>query len=215
MSERMSEIIRILSFLRKSRIDPEARPLSRAFFWCKFPVCVILPLSKKEVAMTLYEQIKNRFQEQEAAQNMQLNLLARAAGNIASGFGNYLGTPDQLWKGTDGKSGRYVMLGTGNGTGFEEKRWMALTSTGGVVDFTIAVTVLGSDDAIPRCTLTFPISAKFCDQGYEFAVHYQNNVTPVIISPEEVKAGQFAALYNVLTERLLAYFDPAKVLIQN
>jgi hypothetical protein len=163
--------------------------------------------------MTRYEQLQKRFLDQDAAQTAQLNLLAKSAQAIVSGFGKFLDIPSEIWFKPDGKAGdRYIMLGTGNGESFKEQRWTSLSSKAGVVEFTIAITVRGEEE-IPRCTVTYPMTAKFCEAGYEFTV--QSASSPIVVDAQHVKDGKLEAVYEVLLERLNDFFDPGKVLIKS
>lgn len=162
--------------------------------------------------MTLFEDIQRRYEDLEAAQLLQLNLLAKAAGNMASGFPTYLGLTAPRWTDRNGKVGdSYVRLGEGASDKFQEKRWMLLGSIGGVVPFSLAVTIQSSDKSM-QTTYVFEMSVKFCEDGYLFDL--KDIVEPVVLSVEDVKQENFAPVYNLLLARLRTVLDPSKILIK-
>jgi hypothetical protein len=161
--------------------------------------------------MSLYADLQKRYETREAAIQAQLHLLSKAAADLASGFGKYLGLPGDRWNHPDGKIGdRYVTLGEGAGHAFKEKRWNELSSLNGKVDFSLALTIV-SEDRDSRTIYVFDMSVQFCDEGYLFDV----NGKGVILEVESVKSGSFEPVYNQIVEILIARLDQSKILIKN
>ncbi|WP_172232377.1 hypothetical protein [Pseudomonas sp. CM25] len=208
----MSEIIPILSFLRVAEEwTSKARPFNRAFLWLVSDLCGMLPAHHKELAMSLYSDLQQRYESRESAIQGQLYLLSKAAGELASGFGKYLGVPSDKWNHPDGKAGeRYVRLGEGSASAFKEKRWVELSSLKGKVDFSIALTLV-SEDRASRVTYVFELGVQFTEFGYLFEV----NGRGVPLTVEDVKAGDFEPVYSQIVEQLLARLDKSDILIKN
>lgn len=160
--------------------------------------------------MSLYADLQKRYEARETAIQTQLRLLSKSAGDLASGFGKYLGLPGDRWSHPDGKAGdRYVRLGEGSASAFKEKHWPELSSVNGKVDFSLAFTLV-SEDRDSRTTYVFDMSVQFCDGGYLFDV----NGKGVTLSVDAVKSGSFEPVYNQIVEILIARLDESKVLIK-
>lgn len=161
--------------------------------------------------MSLYSDLQKRYETRETAIQTQLHLLSKSAGDLASGFGKYLGLPADRWNHPDGKVGdRYVRLGEGSAAAFKDKHWPELSSLNGKVDFSIALTLV-SEDRNNRTTYVFDMSVQFCDGGYQFDV----NGKGVTLSVDAVKSGSFEPVYNQIVEMLIARLDQSKILIKN
>lgn len=161
--------------------------------------------------MSLYEDLQKRYVIREDAIQTQLHLLSKSAGDLASGFGKYLGLQEARWNHPDGKVGdRYVRLGEGSAAAFKEKHWPELSSVNGKVNFSISLTLV-SEDRGSRTAYIFDLSVQFCDVGYLFDV----NSKGVTLSVEDVKAGSFEPVYNQIVEILIGRLDPSKILIKN
>ncbi|MFJ2982241.1 MULTISPECIES: hypothetical protein [unclassified Pseudomonas] len=161
--------------------------------------------------MSIYSDLQRRYVSRETAIQAQLHLLSKSAGDIASGFGKYLGLPGDRWHHLDGKAGeRYVRLGQGSASAFQEKRWIELSSLNGKVDFSIALTLV-SEDRESRACYVFDMSVRFCDAGYLFEINGQS----VVLSVEDVKAGSFEPVYNQLVQILISRLDDSDILIKN
>jgi hypothetical protein len=161
---------------------------------------------------TVFQEIQNDFEVREAAIQLQLNLLSKAVGKMAAGFGNYLGLPAPRWNHLDGKAGDfYIRLGEGSANSFKEKPWMQLSSLGGVVSFSLAVTV-DSEDREIRTTYVFDMKVRFCGDGYQFDL---NDNVHQILSVDEVQGGVFDPVYSMIVTQLKALLDPSKIFIKN
>ncbi|OLS61873.1 hypothetical protein [Pseudomonas putida] len=161
--------------------------------------------------MSIYADLQKRYESHETALHTQLHLLSKAAGDLAAGFGKYLGLPGERWNHPDGKVGeRYVRLGEGSVDSFQEKRWIELSSSKGKVDFSIAITLV-SEDRDSRTTYIFSMGVQFCEDGYLFEVQGHG----VSLAIEAVKAGVFDPVYMLIVDRLVARLDPSSILIKN
>lgn len=161
--------------------------------------------------MSLYSDLQKRYETRETAVQTQLHLLSKSAGDLASGFGKYLELPGDRWNHPDGKAGdRYVRLGEGSASAFKEKRWMELSSLNGTVNFSLALTVV-SEDRESRTIYVFDMSVQFCDDGYLFEV----NGKGVTLGVDDVKAGSFEPVYNLIVEKLITLLDQSQILIKN
>ena len=162
--------------------------------------------------MSSYEAIQTSYEEQEARMALQLNLLAKAAGNMASHFRHYLGLQTAKWHHPDGKAGdEYIRLGTGSAESFEEKPWMMLKSRGGVVPFSLAVTIV-SEDRTRRVTYVFEMTVKFTIDGYLFTLGEGGEE---LVSVDYVKANNFDPIHKLISSQLMSFLDPAKIIIKN
>lgn len=162
--------------------------------------------------MSVYEDIQDLFEKRETALNLQLHLLAKAAGDVAGGLRIHLGLPSPRWNYPDGKAGdAYVRLGVGQKSQFEEKPWMALSSEGGAVPFTLSVCIHTEDRSF-RAFYFFKMSVRFCDDGYLFEIEGDRQQ---VISVDEVKSGKLAPIYDMIVGQLKAVLDPARILIKN
>ena len=161
--------------------------------------------------MSIYSDLQKRYESREVAIQAQLHLLSKSAGDLAAGFGSYLGLTSERWNHPGGKAGnRYVMLGEGSAASFKEKPWIALSSVNGKVDFSLALTLV-SEDRESRTTYVFDLGVQFTDDGYLFEVNGQG----VTISVDEVKAGNFESVYNLIVEKLMTQLDKSQILIKN
>ncbi|QRK85088.1 hypothetical protein JN757_04730 [Pseudomonas granadensis] len=161
--------------------------------------------------MSLYVDLQKRYETRETAIQAQLHLLSKAAGDLASGFGKYLGLPGDRWNHPDGKAGdRYVRLGEGAANAFKEKRWHELSSLNGKVEFSLALTIV-SEDRDNRTSYVFDLSVQFCDEGYLFDI----NGKGVTLEVDAVKSASFEPVYNQIVETLIARLDHSKILIKN
>ena len=162
--------------------------------------------------MSLYEAIQTSYEEREARMALQLNLLAKAAGNMASHFRHYLGLQTARWHHPDGKAGDdYIRLGTGSPNSFEEKPWMTLSSRNGVVPFSLAVTIV-SEDRMFRATYVFEMTVHFILDGYLFTLGENDEE---LVSVDYVKADNFDPVHKMISARLMSLLDPAKIMIKN
>lgn len=162
--------------------------------------------------MSVYEDIQDLFEKRESALSLQFHLLAKAAGDVAGGLRVYLGLPSPRWNYADGKAGdAYVRLGVGQKSQFEEKPWMALSSQGGVVPFTLSVCI-HTEDRTSRAFYFFSMSVRFCDDGYLFEIEGDRKQ---VISVDDVKAGNLAPIYDMIVAQLKAVLDPERILIKN
>ncbi len=160
--------------------------------------------------MSLYDELQQDYKSQQEAMTLQLNLLARAAGNMVASLPAYLGIPSARWNHHDGKAGdAYVRLGEGPPLDFKDKSWMNLSSKGGVVSFSVAVTIV-SEDRNQRVTYVFEMDARFCDHGYRFAL---NDVDYRIIGAEDVKAEKYQVVHQMIFDKLKELLDPKKIVI--
>lgn len=161
--------------------------------------------------MSLYSELQKQYESRETAMQAQLHLLSKSAGDLAAGFGKYLGLPSERWNHADGKVGeRYVMLGEGSAGSFKEKRWIELSSLNGKVDFSLALTIV-SEDRESRATYVFDLTVSFTEDGYLFAVNNRG----ATISVDAVKAGSFEPVYSLIVEMLKARLDKSQILIKN
>lgn len=162
--------------------------------------------------MTLFEQLRERYTDHDAALTEQLTLLTRAAGNMTAGFGGYLGLPTPRWHKADGEAGeKYVRLGTGSVGDFEETQWQALTGLDGVVSFSVALTVDSPAAYQERFTFFFDFDLQFCDDGYLFQIKH---IGDVVVNASDAAAGKFEPVYNAMLEKLHDVLDPSKILIR-
>lgn len=162
--------------------------------------------------MSVYEDLQQRFEKREAALSLQLHLLSKAAGDVASGLRFYLGLPSPKWNYPDGKAGdAYIRLGVGEKDRFEEKPWMTLSSKGGVVSFSLAVTIL-SEDREFRSIYVFNMSVCFCEGGYLFDVEGDRQQ---VVSVDDVKSGNLDSVYEMIVSQLKALLDPERILIKS
>lgn len=162
--------------------------------------------------MSVYDDIQDLFEKRETALNLQLHLLAKAAGDVAGGLRVYLGLPSHKWNYPDGKAGdAYVRLGVGQKSQFEERPWMGLSSQGGVVQFTLSICI-HTEDRTYRAFYFFSMSVRFCDEGYLFEIEGDRQQ---VISVDDVKSGNFAPIYELIVAQLKAVLDPERILIKN
>lgn len=162
--------------------------------------------------MSVYEDIQERFEKREAALSQQLHLLSKAAGDVASGLRLYLGLPSHRWTYPDGKVGdAYIRLGVGQKDRFEEKPWMTLSSKGGVVAFSLAVTVVSQSQEF-RSIYVFNMSVQFCEDGYLFDVEGDRQQ---IVSVDDVKAGDLDSVHEMIVSQLKSLLDPERILIKS
>ncbi|SPO68127.1 hypothetical protein [Pseudomonas sp. JV241A] len=162
--------------------------------------------------MSIYTDLQNRYENREAALAKQVYLLSKAAAGLSDSFGSYLGLPSPRWNNPEGKPGDYyVRLGVGERNAFEEKPWTQMSSLGGVVSFSIALTLV-SEDCYSRTTYVFPVSVEFVEGGYLFKL---NEGDQVLLSVAEVTSGAFSEVHSKMVERLTQILDPSKVLIKN
>lgn len=160
--------------------------------------------------MSLYSDLQKRYEARETAVQTQLHLLSKSVGDLASGFGKYLGLPGERWNHPDGKAGdRHIRLGEGSAAEFKEKHWSGLSSLNGKVEFSIALTLV-AEDRDSRTTYVFDMSVQFCDDGYLFDV----NGKGVILGVDAVKAGSFEPVYSQIVEILIARLDQSEILIK-
>ena len=162
--------------------------------------------------MSLYEAMQSSYEEREARMALQLNLLAKAAGSMASHFRHYLGLQTARWQHPDGKAGDdYIRLGTGSAKSFEEKPWMMLSSRSGVVPFSLAVTIV-SEDRMFRATYVFEMTVQFIIDGYLFTLDTGGEE---LVSVDYVKAENFDPIHKMISAQLINLLDPAKIIIKN
>lgn len=162
--------------------------------------------------MTLFEQLRERYTDYDAALTEQITLLTRAAGNLTAGLGGYLGLPTPRWHNEDGKPGdKYVRLGTGSVDDFKETQWQMLSGLNGVVSFLVALTVDSPAAYRERFTFVFEFDLKFCEDGYLFQIKH---VGDVVVGASDVAGGRFEPVYNVMLEKLHDSLDPSKILIR-
>lgn len=212
ISERVREIISILSFLRVLRSDQKAQLLCWAFLWSEFISYGMLPASQVELDMSIYAALQDRYERREAALQNQVLLLTKAASKLAGNFRQYLGLPTPCWNRADGTAGdQYVRLGEGQAARFEEKPWTQLSAIDGVVSFSIALTMV-SDDCHSRTTYVFPMSIEFVPTGYLVKM---NDAESVLLTPVEVEANSFDEVYAKVVARLELLLDPSRVMISN
>ena len=162
--------------------------------------------------MSLYEAMQSSYEEREARMALQLNLLAKAAGSMASHFRHYLGLQTARWHHPDGKAGDdYIRLGTGSAKSFEEKPWMMLSSRNGVVPLSLAVTIV-SEDRMFRATYVFEMTVQFIIDGYLFTLDTGGEE---LVSVDYVKAENFDPIHKMISAQLINLLDPAKIIIKN
>lgn len=160
--------------------------------------------------MTIYERLQKSFQEKENALDAQLRLLAKAASLVENGFGAFLGLTASRWTDHNGKAGDpYVQLGVGREDQFKPVHWVKLSSYGGVVEFSLALT-LTSDDYSSRTTYVFPMSAQCSKSGYVFQFEDGESVE---VGSESAKAGRFDKVWAGIVVRLEKALDPSKVIL--
>lgn len=160
--------------------------------------------------MSLYLELQKRYEARETALQSQLHLLSKAAADLATGLGQYLGLSGSRWHHPDGKAGdRYVRLGEGSAAAFKEKQWIELSSLKGVVGFSLALTLV-SEGRESRVTYVFDMGVRFSDEGYLFDV----NGVGVLLTVEDVKEGRFEPVYNQLVEKLMGWLDHSDILIK-
>ena len=88
---------------------------------------------------------------------------------------------------------------------------MTLSSVGGVVAFTLAVTIV-SEDRDSRVVYFFNMSVRFCDEGYLFDIEGDRQQ---IVSVDDVKSGNFDLVYALIVAQFKAVLDPDRILIKN
>ncbi|WP_433785466.1 hypothetical protein [Pseudomonas frederiksbergensis] len=160
--------------------------------------------------MTLFEQLRERYTDFDAAWAEQMTLLISAAENMTSGLGGYLGLPTPCWHHEDGKAGdKYIRLGKGSGEDFEETQ--NLTGSQGVVSFSLALVVDSPSAHRERFTFVFEYDLKFCETGYLFQIKL---IGDVVVSAANARAGRFEQVYNAMLEALHQTLDPSRILIQ-
>ncbi|VVN67590.1 hypothetical protein PS726_00194 [Pseudomonas fluorescens] len=163
--------------------------------------------------MAIFDELRDRYTQYDAALTLQLQLLSKTADLLVSNLGPYIGLPHPTWHKSDGEvGGRYIRLGTGKESSFEEKNWTELSSLGGVVDFTLALMIDAAEDKFPKQNLIFEISVSFCSDGYQFKI--RSFPEPIVVSTEDVRNRKFNAVYDALVDRIKHIFDPARVEIQ-
>jgi hypothetical protein len=162
--------------------------------------------------MTLFEQLRERYTNYDAALAEQMMLLIRAAENMTSGLGGYLELPTPCWHDEDGKAGgKYVRLGKGSGEDFEEAQWHELKGYQGVVSFSLALVVDSPSAHRERFTFVFEYDLKFCETGYLFQIKH---IGDTVVSAANARAGRFEQVYNAMLEALHQTLDPSRILIQ-
>ncbi|MBA2927069.1 hypothetical protein G9Q86_00685 [Pseudomonas sp. CCUG 57209] len=162
--------------------------------------------------MSIIEELNEQYERYDAALTLQHNLLTKSLGGLSVGLGSYLGLTKAHWNDKEGKRGdRYVRLGVGAPNVFEEKMWPQLPSTGGVVEFSLAVTLECETATYQRYTFVFEGRLQFSSGGYEY--RFQGIDSPIVISAAEVEADDFTSVYRALVDKLKKAFDPASIVI--
>lgn len=160
--------------------------------------------------MSIFEELRQRVSDYDSALTIQLRLLTKSIADLVSGFGDYLGLPSPTWHHSDGKAGdHYVRLGVGTAQQFQEKTWLELSSFGGKVDFSLALTIDPQSSMIGRQTIVFEFGARFVPKGYEFQIKGFDK--PLILSPDDVKEKNYEVVYQALVARLESMYDSRKV----
>lgn len=163
--------------------------------------------------MSIFEELNEQYERYDAALTLQHNLLAKSVGALSAGFGGFLGLTKAHWHDEEGKRGeRYIRLGVGAPKAFEEKIWPQFTSIGGVVDFSLAVTLESDSATYRRYTYVFEGKAQFNSDGYEY--RFKGIDYPVVLTATQVEAEDFSDVYRVLVDKLKGEFDPDSILIK-
>ncbi|MCH5486749.1 hypothetical protein [Pseudomonas syringae] len=162
--------------------------------------------------MSAYDEIRSRYASYEAAATLQLQLLSKAAVGLVNGFEKYLDLPQaRLPNNDDGGLGqRYVRFGVGAPAEFEEKNWHALSSRGGVVDFSFAIT-LDEPATHSRAVIVFENSVQFVDHGYEFKI---KGVDTFTVGAADAVNNRFEAIYKALVDQLLNLYNSERIVIK-
>ncbi|WP_122523584.1 hypothetical protein [Pseudomonas viridiflava] len=162
--------------------------------------------------MSAFAELQARYMSYEAAATIQHGLLTKAASEIVSGFESFLGLAGKRLPDVDGQKGhRYVRLGIGAPSEFKEINWHTLSSRGGVVSFSLALT-LDDPASISRSTIVFELEVKFVEHGYEFKVKDLDTFT--ISAPDAVHK-RYEKIYEGLFNRIMKVYDPDRILIKN
>lgn len=162
--------------------------------------------------MSIFDDLNEQYVQYDAALTLQHQQLVRAVGDMAVGYERFLGITKTHWFNDDGTKGeRYVRLGVGDPDRFQEKGWFQLSSVGGSVDFSIAITLESPESVYPRFTFVFEGNACFVDEGYEFT--FEGIPYPIVVSPLKVKNLDFNSVHDALTLALKSEIDPSKVAV--
>lgn len=162
--------------------------------------------------MTIFEDLQSNYDKQREALTKQHNLLQISVRDLILNLPNYLGLVKSRLCDKEGRGVQnYVRLGTDVDGEFVEIDWTSLSSTDGVIQFILGITI---DSAInfARKDFYYNISVKFCDDGYQFDI--EGFFSPAILSVAEVKSGDFSQIYKYLISNLQALLSPSYVLIK-
>lgn len=163
--------------------------------------------------MSIFDELNEQYAQFDAALTLQHQLLTKSVGDLAVGYEKYLGITVKNWFNADGTiGGRYIRLGTGSPERFEEKSWFQLTSSDGVVDFSIAITLESEDSAYPRFVFVFEGQAKFVNEGYEFS--FKGIPYTILVGAAEVKSQDLSPVYDALTMALRSKLDLSSITIR-
>ena len=137
-------------------------------------------------------------------------VLRKTAANIAAGFVKHLGLGPNAWNRPDGKAGgRKVELGLGQGADFQETQWERLpASADGSVEFAISYMLAGSTG---NYRLTFDCALRCLTEGYSISIKHVDQ--EIFLTPEEVSAQSFDALFGVMVKAISSRIDPDSVVI--
>jgi len=162
--------------------------------------------------MSAFAELQARYISYEAAATIQHRLLTKAASELVNGFQAFLGLAGERLPDVDGQKGhRYVRLGIGAASEFEEKNWHTLGSRGGVVNFSLALT-LDDPETQSRTTIVFELEVKFVEHGYEFKV---KDVGTFMISAPDAVHNRYEKIYEALFTQIMKVYDPDRILIKN
>jgi len=159
--------------------------------------------------MSIYSELSQQYKTSFAKQQARLHLMANAANAFTVGFERYLGVPDHTWTDSKGEQQRYVRLGVGDENAFQEISYLELSSIGGVIDFSIALTVEQDAHFGLRQVVVFEFSVSVSEENFEFVVKKM----PINLSVKmlDKDAHRFDPVYAALVDRLMYLFDPERV----
>lgn len=162
--------------------------------------------------MTIAQELDDQYGVYSARCNARHTKLAKAAGNIASGFIKYLGLTIPTWNKGDGTvGGDRVRLGVGEPESFEEKTWTQLSSMNdGSIHFSLSYT-LASAATFRAFHVIFELSIRIEDVGYRVTIKHRPKA--VLLTADQVENQDFDTVYEEIVSGIRFCTDPASVVI--